>query len=458
MRRLLAMLIGALAVAAVLSVLPAQAATLNATPSTLATAYGNAQAGDTIVLLAGSYRTWVGGSKAITLKAADGATVTMGVDFTTGDQGLTLEGLKIPGGNITNGARDITIRDSAFTSSLTIDGVANANILLERDTFNNINSCSTCTPARLHLSYGSDTPSGVTVRDSKFIGGSADGIQAGTGLSIIGNEFAGIREGSCTACHTDAIQLIGARGSVVQGNWLHDNQDGITAFDGLDNATVVDNAIGPQQSDADCIDMYALQGSLIAHNSCTSGMDIWLDHKDVDPASRGNTIRDNFAPAGLNGRDIASNARTANLASPVYQGGSAPAAYDGFRLSALSAGLSGASDGLNVGVRFQAVNPDPSPTPTPTPTASPTATPTPAPTATPSPAPAYHPACEPTCDEQIAAIGADLAQHIQQRDALAAQVAQLQLSVEALAAQRDEAQHIADERAVRIAAAVAALQ
>jgi hypothetical protein len=271
----------------------------------------------------------------------------------TGAANLTLDGLTIRGGSITGATKNIAIRNSAFTGSTTIDGLANANVLFDHDTFNNINAGGQYdAPARIHLAYGSSTPSGVTIQNSVMNGGSADGVQSGVGVNILNNEFTNIREGSCSACHTDAIQLIGASGSVVKGNWLHNNQDGITAFDGLQNATITDNAIGPQQSDPDCIDMYALQNSLIAHNSCTSGMDIWLDHKDGDPASTGDTIRDNFAQRGLAGRDVSANTRTDNLTNPSYQGGSAPTSYSAFRLTPSSAGLRAASDGLDVGIRF----------------------------------------------------------------------------------------------------------
>jgi hypothetical protein len=254
---------------------------------------------------------------------------------------------------MTGSTKNITIRNSAFTSATTIDGLANSNVLFDHDTFNNINAGGQYdTPARIHLAYSSSTHSGVTIQNSLMNGGSTDGVQSGVGVNIINNEFTNIREGSCSACHTDAIQLIDAPGSVVRGNWLHNNQDGITAFDGLTNATIVDNAIGPQQSDPDCIDMYALKNSLIAHNSCSSGMDIWLDHKDADPASTGNTLRDNFAPSGLAGRDVSSNTRMNNMTNPTYKGGTSPTSYPGFGLSPSSAGIGGASDGLDVGVRF----------------------------------------------------------------------------------------------------------
>ena len=64
-------------------------------------------------------------------------------------------------------------------------------------------TCPTCTPARVHLSYSSETPSGVTIKDSLFDGGNADGIQTGVGVNIIGNEFRNIHEtGPGRPCRT----------------------------------------------------------------------------------------------------------------------------------------------------------------------------------------------------------------------------------------------------------------
>jgi hypothetical protein len=325
-----------------------------ASTSTFASEFSAASAGQTICLASGDYGSFKGASKpgTVTITEQPGASASMSISF-AGASNIAIDGLTVRGGTITGATKNITIRNSAFTSATTIDGLANANVLFDHDTFNNINAGGQFdSPARIHLSYSSSTHSGVTIQNSIMDGGSADGVQSGVGVNIINNEFTNIREGSCSACHTDAIQLIGAAGSLVQGNWLHNNQDGITAFDGLTNATIVDNAIGPQQSDPDCIDMYALKNSLIAHNSCTSGMDIWLDHKDADPASTGNTIRDNFAPRGLAGRDVSSNTRTNNLTNPTYQGGTAPTSYTGFKLAPNSAGVGTATDGGDVGIRF----------------------------------------------------------------------------------------------------------
>jgi len=62
---------------------------------------------------------------------------------------------------------------------------------------------------------------------------------AGAGVNILYNEFCNIREGSCSDCHTDAIQLLGAADSVIRGNYIHDVSTGIVAYDGVSGALIV---------------------------------------------------------------------------------------------------------------------------------------------------------------------------------------------------------------------------
>ena len=82
--------------------------------------------------------------------------------------------------------------------------------------------------------------------NSVMDGGSSDGVQTGVGVNIIGNDFLNIKSGSCTACHTDAIQLLGANGSVIRGNYLRNVESGIAAYDGVSNAVIEDNVVDTQ--------------------------------------------------------------------------------------------------------------------------------------------------------------------------------------------------------------------
>src|SRR5262249_18431071 len=156
---------------------------VRATPSSFASAVSSAKAGDTILLATGNYGTWSGTDKAITIKADDGASPSMQMAFTTGDQGFTLDGMHGMGGSIMAGANHITIRNSDFTSTLTIDGVRNSSILLDHNVHHDINLPSSCggTPAMVHLAYSGTPVSGVTIQNSVFRDGNADGIQTGVG-------------------------------------------------------------------------------------------------------------------------------------------------------------------------------------------------------------------------------------------------------------------------------------
>ena len=80
------------------------------------------------------------GRVAVTIKAAQGAAPTMKVSLGSGDSGFTLDGIQGMGGTVTAGARDITIRNSAFTSWLDFQSGPTPNFVLDHDTFININS------------------------------------------------------------------------------------------------------------------------------------------------------------------------------------------------------------------------------------------------------------------------------------------------------------------------------
>jgi hypothetical protein len=346
---------------------------LSATPANFAAQVTAAQAGQTICLATGNYGTWAGVNKAITIQNAAGATPVMGLNFNTGDAGFTLDGLSIPGGTILNGANHITIKNSAFTSNLVIDGVANASILLDNNTHININSCTSgCDPAALHLSYGSNTPSGVTVQNSLFQGGNADGIQAGTGLNILNNRFIDISEHGNDALHTDAIQLLTAKGAVLRGNYIYNCADGIVAYDGIDSVTIEDNVIDLVTGRYG-IELYADSNSIIRHNTlkyattCGNGTcgQIQLDHKTADPAGVGTIVENNVATlislnngssAAVNRNNmLRSGASGTNfIGTPVYVGGANPTNNAGFALASNSPGKGAASDGLDVGIRVTA--------------------------------------------------------------------------------------------------------
>jgi hypothetical protein len=341
-----------------------------ATPSTLSSQLSAATTGQTICLAAGDYGAFKGAAKSgtVTIIEQPGASATLSLSLTNATN-ITLDGLTVRGGGLSGSTRNITIRNSTFTAATSIDGLANANILFDHDTFNNIDAAGQYdTPARIHLSYSSSTPSGVTIQNSQLNGGSADGVQTGVGVNILNNEFANITEGSCSSCHTDAIQLLGARGSIVRGNWIHDSATGIVAYDGLANATIEDNVVDLTVRPW-AIEIYADNGSIVRHNtlkygSCTYNLPcgmIDINRKSTDPAGTGTIVTDNIATdiSTQNGSTLAErhhnlvrrNARTGETTgTPNFSGGTNPTTYDGYHLTATSPGKNSASDGTDIGI------------------------------------------------------------------------------------------------------------
>ena len=173
---------------------PASSCDAEADPSTLPERLATAAPGQTICLASGNYGRFVGAvlPGRVTLRARERAGPRMRILF-DGAENLMLDGMTIRGAELTGSTRDITIRNSAFNGPVTIDGLENANVLLEHNTHLDIDASGDASPARIHLRYSSAQPSGVTVRDSLLAGGDADGIQTGVGMAIVGNEFRRIR-------------------------------------------------------------------------------------------------------------------------------------------------------------------------------------------------------------------------------------------------------------------------
>ncbi|HSS58072.1 MAG TPA: hypothetical protein VLK59_08685, partial [Solirubrobacteraceae bacterium] len=151
----------------------AQAADLHATPANLSSVFASAQGGDVIHLAAGSYSQFNGGAKAgrVTLVPEPGASVSMSLGSSPSN--ITVSGMTIPGGTL-RGAHDITLANSTFTDTLNIVSmVANANIVVDHDVFNNISPCGSCPEGRVTVTTDGSKPpgpSGVTISNSVFSG------------------------------------------------------------------------------------------------------------------------------------------------------------------------------------------------------------------------------------------------------------------------------------------------
>lgn len=389
MRRLLPIVVAG--TVALLFCATAGAATRTATPSTLGSVFAASQPGDTIELAAGSYAKWGGGSKTapgVTLRPAAGAQVAFSVNLGSGVSNVRLDGFQTLAGELINGAKNVTISNSKFTSGLAIIG-ATSNIVLDGDTFADL--APIVWEGRLSLNQGA---TGVTVKNSVFSGNAkcSDGVFVGnaTGNTIgPGNEFKGIKQGSC-GNHTDSIQLYDGPRTTITGNYFHDDDTIVMAPDGGDHSVITNNVmVGSGYQPA--VQMGHHDGTVFAHNT-TKNIDVnaYVAGADSSP-NRNIVLKDNVVTGGtlnvggcvsctvafnlFGSGSVGSNALTG---TPVFAGGVSPASYVGWALTSGSLGKGTASDGTDRGINVidgPAPPPDPIPGPDPTPIPDPTPTP-----------------------------------------------------------------------------------
>ena len=366
---------------------------LNATTSNFAAQVSAASGGQTICLASGTYGGWSSPSKSsmITITAAPGATVNLplgsgGSWNLASMKNFTIDGtadggtITIPAGQYgwsgsTTSALNVTIRNVVFAPNADVDisEPTNSNITFDHVSWNN-SDCLTNEGIRLHLSYSNNTNSGVTVENSTFIGGSADGIQTGDPMTIINNKFANIYEGSESQCHTDAIQLVGASGvaTVIKGNWIVNAADGIGGWDGPLLADIENNVIDSTTENNE-IDLDDDRGSTIAHNTLinpANGVAIDLTSKSGQGPSKNTIIKDNVItqasdPISLSGGGcnctatpsvnmdnmLTSGASGSNFSgTPSFSSSSPYSNHNSYMLTSTSAGHDRADDGTDVGV------------------------------------------------------------------------------------------------------------
>jgi hypothetical protein len=343
----------------------------------------------------GDYGSFLGVAKTspgVTIAAASGATPTIELQFRQTDPfaaWLTFDGITITSGLISAPAHDLTFRNSTFVGqfSLYLDANNNAcsdcpamngsNIVFDGDMFNMANeqSGSGGYEGRMQI-LGGLLPAGITIKNSKFTTGCADGIQisGGDGVTIgPNNEFYGLIQGNCGP-HVDAIQFVGtnAVGPVITGNYFHDDTTGITAYDGDNQAIVTNNVIVRIGQDSLLIAGFN-SASIVEHNTVI-GDDIicgYTHEADACKAVLRNNITGGFNEGGttINGSTGTSpsffdyNLCTAGSCAfgsysagahslsgtPTFVGGSAPTTYAGYALTSTSLGHGAASDGADIG-------------------------------------------------------------------------------------------------------------
>jgi len=360
---------------------PSAACTRTATSAaTLSTQFSAAQAGDAICVATADYGTFKAGQKSgmVAIRAIDGATASMALDFSGGAANVTLEGLTIKDLYFTKSVHDVTVRNSRFTGFALIDaaGMRNASILFDSNTHIDINMPNQQTPpGRVHVEsddINPGQPSGIVVRNSLFKGGTADGIRVDGGASIIieGNEFTGIRD--LDPYHADDIQFYGGMNVTIRGNYFHDPVEAASCslgqHDGGGGNLIERNVI----VGGSCY--YAMylrddNSSIVRHNvfafgSCLASIvcgSIVIDGKDH--AGHGTLFRDNIftglsnsggfqstfsADHNLTREAVPGSANA--VGAPTYVGGANPTTSAGFQLAPGSRGKGAASDGTDIGI------------------------------------------------------------------------------------------------------------
>ena len=290
----------------------------------------------------------------------------MQVDFNSGDTGFTLDGLSGMGGSIRGSANNVTIRNSNFTSTLTIQGSPEANILVDGGQFDWPASYNGSANAKLFIySSSPGASSGVTVRNSAFRNGDLDGVHIGgsAGADIIGNVF----DNLCSSgTHTDMLQTEGMVGGRIAGNLfragLYVAAQGLTSYDGGTEGVIIeDNVIdirrpwGIEWFGGSELDHPAQHSRVLPPAQCnfnaTCGQ-INISRKSEDSAGTGTQVYDNLTTQ-VSFSNGSSGTQRNNVSSEkaLYVG--PPTAWAGFKLAADSpVGLKAASDGLDAGVRI----------------------------------------------------------------------------------------------------------
>jgi hypothetical protein len=356
---------------------------LNATPSSFASQVSAASAGQTICLAAGSYGTWQGTNKAITIRPQAGVSPSLSVALSTGDANFTIDGghtnldSSTPGINMgpstftgTPGPQKITIRNVAITGSspggvFEFDGPTNSGIVLDHDVWHDI--MNTSTEANVRFSY--DGTSGVTIQNSLFRDSVADGLKLGAAMTARNNEFLNIYPHGHSELHTDAIQILGGTHDILVANFIHGGcEQGIGAFDGTSANTITDNVVAGCTAHSMVLGGDKNNGSMVEHNTIVGSSTATLDCTSKAGEGPSTTsLIDNYATGGeelandngpckptTNTHNMSpSGATGTNLnGTPKFIGGTNPTTYAGYQLAPGSPGKNAADDGTDIGARI----------------------------------------------------------------------------------------------------------
>src|SRR4051794_8453742 len=341
---------------------PSPGCTSNATTANFASQFSALQAGQTLCLASGNYGTWTGGAKSgtVTVRAADGATATMGLNFSSASN-LVVQGMKITGGSISGSSKNVTVAGSDFSAPFLIEtSSANANIIFDGNRHVDIDASSSL-PARVTV-WASGSPSGVTIKNSLFQGGDSDGVRPDSDqVQVLNNEFADIVDKG--ANHADPIQFYGATRAVIRGNYFHNANGNISAYimqaDGGTGNIIENNVFAAGKGVGYGITLYSDNGTIIRHNTWQPGTcdfsipcgTLSLGNKSGQPASRGTIIRDNILNTigGGGGTYTADHNLMTGQSTPSFVG--PLTTWRASHPTASSPGRAAASDGSDVGIQ-----------------------------------------------------------------------------------------------------------
>ena len=341
---------------------------LNATTSTFASQVSAASAGQTICLASGSYGTWSGTNKAITIAAASGATPTMRISFASGDSSFTLDGISGMGGTISAGAKNITIQNSTFVEELDIEGAVTNIVVNHNDFTYPVQSTASGPNAKIFLATSGASPgAAVTIENNDIENGDLDGVHfgGGSGDLILSNRFQNLCDRGVN--HTDNIQFQGGSQIRIAGNYVYEAQNcptqGITSYDGGTNGVIIEDNVVDVPRDWG-IEFYSDQNSIIRHNTVvyhdksysefnTGDGQIDIDRKSQDPAGSGTHVYDNIAKVGFTNGSTGTADHNTDPSTVSYVGGApGPASvYSGLFLTASSPGRVAADDGTDTGIQ-----------------------------------------------------------------------------------------------------------
>ncbi len=203
--------------------------------------------GQTICLASGSYGTWQGTNKPITIRAADGATPDDALRLRQRRRRLHARRHDAAwAARSRAGAHDITIRNT--TSTRTRPSTASRTRT----------SCSTTTRTTTSTAHqgrrtpawastgARRTPSGVTIQNSRMRGGDSDGVHTGVAVNVLNNTFTtSATSGAATTPTTSSSRAPTAAASPATAfTPTRATTQGITSYDGGTNGvTIEDNVV-----------------------------------------------------------------------------------------------------------------------------------------------------------------------------------------------------------------------